>query len=78
MWTWLNILFHVAMLVLFIFQMNKAFIRFYEEPKVSQVSQENYGEVKEPLIFICSADQFDFKRATELGYGGHFHYLTGT
>ena len=41
------------------------------------MSSKKYKEITKPWIYICSPDQFDFRRAKQLGYVGQLYYLNG-
>ena len=41
------------------------------------MSSKLYEEIDRPLIYICSPNPFDFKRANQLGYKGQIYYLKG-
>ena len=41
------------------------------------MSSKLYHEIDNPLIYICYPNQFDFRRANQLGFKGQLYYLLG-
>ena len=64
---------------IFLFQTQNSMYRYYTGPIVEEKIYSTINETKQPIIYVCHMDQFNYKTASAHGYGneGQMNFMIG-
>ena len=62
---------------IFLFQMQNSFKKYYQGPVVQERALTSKNVTKQPVFFVCQADQFNYTSAIANGYSGHINWAKG-
>ena len=73
----LRLIFQLAALGIFLFQMQNSIRKFNQRPVVQQSSTVLFDNIKKPVIYLCQDTQYNFKRGEDYGYLSSTRYTMG-
>ena len=69
--------FQVLALGIFVFQMQNSIFKYFAGPIVDQKILSTIDDTKQPIIYICKVENFNYSIARAHGYDSFFHYTQG-
>ncbi len=62
---------------IFVYQMQNSILKYMERPIVQRTSTVKFEQIKNPEIYICQQNQFNYSLAREFGYRSPIHFYIG-
>ena len=72
-----EIILQLIMFGIFLYQMQNSVHKYITAPVIQDKSTVNLVDIKQPAIFVCSDENFDFHKAKAYGYQSYSDFVVG-
>ena len=69
--------FQTFAIILFVFQFQQSVRKYFQYPVVEQTSRIAVKDIPDPVVYVCQANQFNYRKAKDQGYSSFTNFMTG-